>query len=131
MSTMVSNKVRTLVIEDLEIAQVAAENLLEELNSEVNIASSASQAFEQLFSNHFDIIFIDINLPDLDGFEIASTIRMMQRSSKRIPLIAVTANSSEDLEAKTKRSGFDDFLIKPLTLEAVRHVMFKHLNRTD
>ena len=131
MSTMVSNKVRTLVIEDLEIAQVVAENLLEELNSEVNIASSASQAFEQLFSNHFDIIFIDINLPDLDGFEIASTIRMMQRSSKRIPLIAVTANSSEDLEAKTKRSGFDDFLIKPLTLEAVRHVMFKHLNRTD
>ena len=115
----------------MEIAQVVAENLLEELNSEVNIASSASQAFEQLFSNHFDIIFIDINLPDLDGFEIASTIRMMQRSNKRIPLIAVTANFSEDLEAKTKRSGFDDFLIKPLTLEAVRHVMFKHLNRTD
>lgn len=128
---MSSDKVNILMIEDLEAAQLAATHLFIKLNCTVQVISSANTAFSKILSEHFDIIFIDLMLPGLDGFEIASTLRVMQRSRKRIPLIAVTANSSENLEAKTKTSGFDDFLIQPLTVESIRHMLFKHINRTD
>ncbi len=128
---MSDNKVKILMVEDLKAAQVAAVDLFKMLDCNVHIASGANTAFSKLLSEHYDIIFIDLMLPELDGFEIAATVRAMERYTKRIPLIAITANSSEDLEAKSKASGFDDFLIKPLTVEATRHMLFKHINRIN
>jgi CheY-like chemotaxis protein len=127
---MTSNEITVLIVEDLKIAQLAALSLFKKFNCKVHIAGSASKAFEQIFTRHFDIIFIDIQLPDIDGFEIAQTLRIIQRRT-RIPLIAVTANSSPNLAAKSNTFGFDDYMLKPLTVEAIRHILYKHLNKLN
>lgn len=121
--------VKVLLIEDLRAAQKVATEIFSSLGCKVLIASSASYAFGLMLNRHSDIVFIDLMLPDIDGFEIPSIIRSMERHNTRIPLIAVTANSSEDLGNKCRLSGFDDWLVKPVTLESVRYILYKHLDK--
>lgn len=62
----------------------------------------------------------------MEGFELAQTIRGMERKTHR-PIIALTANSSADLDKRCQASGIDDFLIKPLSVESARYMLKKHL----
>ena len=123
------NEVKILLIEDLRLAQVAALNIFKQLNCKPYIVPSAKEAVDMLLRCKFDIIFSDIMLPEIDGYEIAKTIRSMERR-KHLPIIAVTANSNPDLEFLIKKSGFDDFIVKPLTLESVRYILAKYLSKT-
>ncbi len=120
--------ITVLMVEDLEIAQISALNLFKQLNCNLHIVSTAVQALDQVIRTHHDIIFIDIQLPDINGFELALTIRNIERRWTRIPLIAVTANFNEELEVNTKNAGFDYFLLKPLSIESVRHVLQKYIH---
>jgi CheY-like chemotaxis protein len=121
--------IKILMIEDVQIAQVAAFNLFKKLNYDVHIVTNGVKALEQVLLKHYDIIFVDLQLPDMNGFELAKTIRNIERRTPRVPMIAVTANSEQELKSKSKNAGFDDYLLKPLTIEAIRHIMFKHLNK--
>ncbi len=118
------------MIEDLKIAQIAAINLFAKLSCSIQVVANAAAALEKILLSRYDIIFIDIQLPDINGFELAQTIRNIEKRWTRLPLIAVTANFTEELENKSKNSGFDDFMIKPLTLENVRHILSKHLDKS-
>lgn len=125
-----AENITVLMIEDVKIAQVAAFNLFKELHYQLHIVTNGVKALEQVLVKHYDIIFVDLQLPDINGFELAKTIRNIERRFPRVPLIAVTANSEQELRTKSKNAGFDDYLLKPLTIESVRHVMFKHLNKS-
>jgi CheY-like chemotaxis protein len=121
--------VNVLVIEDLEMAQRNAVNLLVQLTCKVHVASDAASALDEILKTHYDIIFIDIQLPDMNGFELARTIRAIERRWTRMPLVAVTAASNEMLESNSRNAGFDDFLLKPITIESARHVLVKHVKK--
>jgi CheY-like chemotaxis protein len=121
-----ANEIKVLLVEDLKIVQLVAYHIFTQLDCNLHLASDGSDAFQKIMSKEFDIIFIDIQLPDVDGFNIAETFRQLQRK-KRTPLIAVTANFNEDFVFKSKQSGFDDFIIKPLSKESVRYMFYKHL----
>lgn len=123
-------EIKILMIEDLKIAQIAAINLFAKLSCSIQVVANAAAALEKILLSRYDIIFIDIQLPDINGFELAQTIRNIEKRWTRLPLIAVTANFTEELENKSKNSGFDDFMIKPLTLENVRHILSKHLDKS-
>lgn len=123
---MSSDALKVLVVEDLKAAQLVAYSIFKTLGCYVSVASTAMRGFETLMSQHFDIIFLDIQLPDINGFNFAERLRSLERKS-HTPLIAVTANSSEGFAEETKRYGFNDYLLKPLTLESVRHILFKNL----
>lgn len=123
---MGNEKVKVLLIEDLKAAQLAAYSILRSLGCHVSVASNGLNAFQQLMDHHFDMIFLDIQLPDINGFSFVEMVRDLERKS-RMPIIAVTAHSAEDFAREAKRHGFDDSLIKPLTLESVRHTLFKYL----
>jgi len=118
-----------LMIEDLEAAQRVAFNIFKEINCKSTIVSNANRAIEQLLTQSFDIIFIDIQLPDMNGFELAQTIRGLNKRSPAIPLIAVTANATEDFFLQARTCGFNDFIMKPLTIESIRNALAMHLNR--
>ncbi len=120
-----------LMIEDLKIAQVAAFNLFKKMDYQVHIVTNGVKALEQVLIKHYDIIFIDLQLPDINGFELAKTIRNIERRSPRVPLIAVTANSNKKLKLESQDAGFDDYLLKPLTTESLRYVMYKHLKKAN
>lgn len=119
-------RIKVLVVDDLRLARRAACDIFKKFNCKINIVSSGNEALQNVLIQHYDIMFIDIQLPDISGFEVAKTIRTLQRKF-RIPLIAVTTNSNEGLELETKAAGFDDFLLKPLSIESVRHILNKHL----
>lgn len=118
-----------LVIEDLKIAQVIAAEIFRKLDCEATVVATGAEALNKIIVERFDMIFMDIELPDINGFEVTTTIRSLERKSKHVPIIAVTANFFENFETRCKTTGFDDYLLKPLTLEAVRHMMVKHLSR--
>lgn len=122
-------RVNVLVVEDLELAQLAANDIFHELDCDFTIVESGAEALDEVIAEHYDIVFMDIQLPDMNGFELTATIRLLERSQRRLPIVAVTANYLENMAQKCKEEGFDDFMLKPLTVDAVRHMLEKHLSR--
>lgn len=122
-------RVNVLVVEDLELAQVAANDIFAELDCEPTIVDTGAEALDEVIAENYDIIFMDIQLPDMNGFELTATIRLLERNNRRLPIVAVTANYLENMAQRCKEAGFDDFILKPLTVDAVRHMLEKHLSR--
>ncbi len=107
---------RILVVEDNSIAQSVAKSMLAPLNCAVDIAESGKQAVHLWKNNHYDLIFMDIGLPDLDGYEVTHRIRIQELSKKsHIPIIALTAHAGEENKRKCIEAGMNAVITKPLT----------------
>lgn len=80
----------------------------------------AMDAFDQLYSGHFDLIISDIMMPEMDGFEFARTLR---EQDKNIPILFMTARDDFSSKERGYRLGIDDYMVKPINLdELVLHV---------
>jgi CheY-like chemotaxis protein len=122
--------INVLMIEDSPFAQRTATKLFAQLNCQLHTVPLATQGLEQLLVGDYDIIFIDILLPDVDGLLLVDTIRqLLGQRAKSIPLIAVTASPSAELKAKAEAVGCNDFLSKPLTIDSVRGILLKYLDQ--
>jgi cellobiose-specific phosphotransferase system IIC component len=128
-----------LLAEDVEINREILITLLEPTGVTIDCAENGLRALEMFRGNpeKYDMIFMDVQMPEMDGYEATSRIRALEhkhrKSSKGIPIIAMTANVfREDIE-KCLRSGMDDHLGKPLDLREVLEKIQKHLpeNRAD
>jgi CheY-like chemotaxis protein len=122
------NPLEVLIIEDLKVAQLAAQSIFDRLNCQVTVVGTGVAALNQIMVKHFDMIFLDIELPDMDGFEITTTIRSLERHH-HIPIVAVTAHTYDNFDVRCHASGLDDFIYKPLTIEGVRYMLNKHVSR--
>ena len=88
--------------------------------------------FERSAKNEFDMIFMDIVMPKLNGNESAATIRMIDREDARtIPIIAITALNSETDRQMMLESGMDGFLQKPLSIPAVKEIIEQYSTKND
>jgi CheY-like chemotaxis protein len=106
-----------LVAEDHPINQVVARKVLEGLGHRVTIVGNGLQAVEQFESGSFDLIFMDIQMPELDGFGATQRIRALeaaQTSGQRIPILAMTAHAMEGYREKCIRGGMDGYVTKPV-----------------
>jgi CheY-like chemotaxis protein len=86
------------------------------------IAENGQEALQMISENNFDIIFLDIHLPDMDGFEVAKKIRALEDPLKcNIPIISMSANEpyQEEILFKLKSSGINGFISKPFTEEEI------------
>ncbi len=112
------DKVKILLVEDLPIARISAKLVLGKLNCEVEVAENGTQALNLVNSKLYDIIFMDIGLPDIDGILVTSKIRQQPNCmNSKTPIIALTAHQEGELRAKCFEAGMNDFLTKPLTEE--------------
>ncbi len=102
-----------LLVEDDELNQMVAGNLLTLLGVKVEIADSAEQAFAYLDKHLPDLIILDIQMPHVDGYEAIKIIRSTQ-AWKDLPVICMTAHPSEEEKEKALLSDMDDFLSKPI-----------------
>ena len=91
----------------------------------VDFATCAEEAFEYVNTNKYDIIFLDIILPDIDGYEICKIIK--QDRAKNTPVIMLTSNSSSSDRIKGKLAGCDTYLIKPVRQEVFHEVLHQYL----
>jgi two-component system cell cycle response regulator DivK len=92
-------------------------------------ASSASQAIERLEQGGIDLILMDINMPDMDGYTLTSQIRSMDRFSK-IPIVAVTANVMRGDREKSLAAGCDGYIQKPIDIDILAQQIERFLTRS-
>ncbi len=115
---------RVLVVEDNRINQFLITTILQNVGHEVVLARSGREAFEHFAKGHFDLVLMDIQMPDMDGLETTRRIRGILGEDRPVPIIAVTANAMAGDRENILAAGMDDYLSKPFDpkdlLEKVR-----------
>jgi len=116
---------RVLIVEDNETNQLVLLGLLEECVEEIDIAKNGKEAIEMFEKDKYEIIFMDLQMPVMDGYQTTRTIRSID---SKVPIIALTANAmSEEIE-KTKAVGMNGHLIKPIDLEKLFDTLRRYIN---
>jgi signal transduction histidine kinase/CheY-like chemotaxis protein len=116
---------RILVVEDHPANQYVAQSLLESLDCTVSVASTGAEALDLLARQSFDLVFMDCQMPGMDGYE--TTRRMRAMLQRYIPVVAITANARVDDKQRCLDAGMDDFLPKPFTKSALSGLLCKWL----
>jgi CheY-like chemotaxis protein/signal transduction histidine kinase/HPt (histidine-containing phosphotransfer) domain-containing protein len=111
---------RALVVEDNVVNQTVAVRLLEKLGCRVDVAANGLEAVQLLAELTYDVVFMDCQMPEMDGFEATALIRQREASSgHHVPIIALTANAMQGDSEHCLAAGMDDYLSKPVTFEAL------------
>ena len=105
-----------LIVDDNAVNLTVAEGLLEPLKMKIDTALSGKAAIEKISKFHYDIIFMDHMMPELDGVETTHIIRRFYKDYDKVPIIALTANAVEGTKEMFCREGMDDFVAKPIEL---------------
>lgn len=118
-----AHPLRILLVEDDAIVAAVICGLLERAGHEVRYVGNGLAALAELAQAACDAILLDLDLPGIDGFQIARLIRQREEPGQRVPIIAITARSGGDEEARAREAGMDGFLRKPLTGEQLEDVI--------
>lgn len=123
--------VRVLLVEDNSFNQILAAKILENWHCIVEIASNGKIAVEKAEENQFDIILMDIQLPEMDGYEATHYIRNRISSPKcNVPIIAMTAHAFISEIDKCLNAGMNDYISKPFNETILQSKMFKALQNS-
>ena len=112
--------VRALLVEDNPFSQDIGQRLLAKLGCHVDVASSGLEAVDLTGRNPYDIVFLDCELPAMDGFQTAAELRRRENGGPRRPIVGVTGHSTPEDRERCLAAGMDDYLAKPVSLEAFR-----------
>ncbi|HEX7400963.1 MAG TPA: response regulator, partial [candidate division Zixibacteria bacterium] len=116
-------KVRILVAEDNPMNQKLAVIILQKAGYGVDAVENGIKAVEALKRSAYDLVFMDIQMPDMDGFEATKTIRRMEKENQHTPIIAMTAHAMKGDREECISAGMDDYIAKPLDLpEMIRFI---------
>ncbi|NOX26095.1 MAG: response regulator [Deltaproteobacteria bacterium] len=105
---------RILLAEDNEINQQVAQEILEQAAFVVEIANNGREAVEMAAANQYDVILMDIQMPEMNGFEATEKIRGLAAEKKDIPIIAMTAHAMAGDREKSLAGGMNDHVTKPI-----------------
>jgi|GEM_PF-5859903 len=117
-----------LVAEDNITNQKVIERQLKLLGYEVDIAADGKEALEMLANRDYALLLTDCQMPNMDGFELASNIRKRKIDGKHFPIVAITANAVMGDAEKCLASGMDDYLAKPVALQKLKNTLNKWMD---
>ena len=106
-----------LLAEDDLVNRIVASGMLEKLGCSVTIAEDGSRALEAVQQHDFDLVVMDVMMPNMDGLAATRAIRSLPVQKRAIPIIGVTANAFESDEAACRAAGMNGFVSKPVTLD--------------
>ncbi len=113
-----------LVVEDNPVNQLVARRMLEHFGCRVAVADNGRVALAMLETASYDLVFMDCQMPEMDGFEATKTIRRKESgSSLRIPIVALTANVSREAAQQCRDAGMDDTIAKPVQEEDIARAL--------
>ncbi|MEZ8045028.1 response regulator [Vibrio sp. 10N.237.312.C02] len=121
---------KVLVVEDSRVNQQVAKMMLKKLGFEVDIADNGEIGVEKFQANEYEMIFMDCQMPVLDGFEATKQIRALEEgTSKHIPIVALTANVVQRDKHLCFDVGMDEFLPKPVNQGKLREIVASFLSK--
>jgi signal transduction histidine kinase/ActR/RegA family two-component response regulator len=123
----IAKGLRVLAVEDMKVNLMLLQKILEKYGCTVFSASNGREAIAMIQRSDYDIVFMDCQMPEMDGFEAARTIRQSEaaQKSKRMTLIALTADAMTGDREKCLAAGMDDYLNKPFKSEQIRDMLLK------
>ncbi len=116
-------KISVLLVDDNPANLQLASELLRGLNTQVTQANNGHQAIEACKENEFDVIFMDIQMPGMDGLETTRHIRAMEEGKRRTPIIALTAHTITEQKSELLIAGMDDCISKPVNESQLAHII--------
>jgi len=120
---------RILLAEDNPVNQKVAARLLEKLDYRVDIVSDGRAAVTAWQSGRYDLILMDCQMPQLDGYEAAREIRRLENGAPPIPIIALTAHAMKGADLACFEAGMDDYLTKPIDRDQLEACIERHMAR--
>ncbi len=119
-------KPRILLVEDNEVNRKIFISILKSHNMTCDVALDGSEALKAVSEKDYDIVFMDCQMPVMDGYESTAKIRLLEGDKKHTTIIAVTANAMEGDSAKCIEAGMDDYISKPIDFD----IMFEMIEES-
>ena len=121
---------RVLVVDDNEVNILIAKRFLSKWGLTIDFASNGEEAIHKIVNNIYDLVFMDIRMPGIDGFDATKIIRELQGEYfKKVPIIALTASTLHNEHKKFKESGMDGHVLKPFNPNEIKEVLNQYLNK--
>ena len=113
---------RVLVAEDNPVNQLVARRVLEKLGCTVDLAANGYEALSRLAAQSYDIVFMDCQMPEMDGYEATAAIRR-HHGAEHVPIVAMTAEAMEGDRERCLEAGMDDYVSKPIDAGLLKGVL--------
>ena len=120
-----ADKVRVLLVEDNNVNQMVALRMLQRIGFNADIASNGKEAVDAVETIEYDLVFMDISMPVMDGLTACSVIKSNASLKKQPIIIAMTANAMSGDKENYLKVGMDDYISKPVNLEELRKIISK------
>lgn len=118
-----------LVVDDYIVNQELTKEMLEMMKCQVDVAEDGNEALSCYKDSQYDLIFMDVQMPGMDGYEVTRQIRALEGSEKHTPIIAVTANALVGDKEKCIEAGMDDYISKPIKGSDLEIMLEKYLSQ--
>ncbi len=118
-------RMQVLLVEDNPVNRTLTRRLLEKLGCQVLTANDGEAAASLWQLHDFDLVFMDCQMPKMDGFEATRRLRRWEQDNlrERVPVVALTASAMEEDEERCREAGMDSFVAKPVNIEMLRAVL--------
>jgi CheY-like chemotaxis protein len=117
--------VRVLVVEDNPVNQKVAVKMLQTLGCVPDVAGDGREALGAIAAGTYAVVFMDCQMPEMDGFEATAEIRKREQNGNRTTIVAMTANALEGDRERCITAGMDDYVSKPVTRDGMRRMLDK------
>jgi CheY-like chemotaxis protein len=122
-----SHKFNIMVVEDNAINTMVIIDILKHMGFNTTAVSNGADAIEKCGEESFDLIFMDIHMPGMDGFEITRKIRASESADRHIPIIALSADTRKDEIEKSFKEGINHYICKPFSILDIADAINKFL----
>jgi signal transduction histidine kinase/ActR/RegA family two-component response regulator len=126
-----NRKPRVLVAEDNEVNSLVITSMLEHNGCDVVCVSDGDEAVSAVAAQTFDLVFMDVQMPRMDGVEATKVIRAMTGSCRSVPIIALTASVLREDAIMCQMAGMDDFMSKPISERSISEALKRWIVRAD
>ncbi|MBD2178924.1 response regulator [Pseudanabaena sp. FACHB-1998] len=121
--------IKILLAEDNLVNQKVALRVLKHLGYQADVVTNGLEVIQAIASKTYDLILMDIQMPDMDGLEATEYIRQqeLENQSSPIAIVAITANATHDDQYICRKAGMNDYISKPIQIEKLKNILQKYV----